>query len=59
MILTRKSHNCAGTAFVQGDSTGGSTLIEQTLCCGLLWFMVMFSYTFNVIKGINGQSATN
>ena len=31
MILTRKSHNCAGTAFVQGDSAGGSKLIEQTL----------------------------
>ena len=31
VIWTRKSHNCAGTAFVQGDSTGGSKLIEQTL----------------------------
>ena len=31
VILTRKSHNCAGTAFVQGDSAGGSKLIEQTL----------------------------
>ena len=31
MILTRKSHNCAGTAFVQGDSAGGSKLTEQTL----------------------------
>ena len=31
MILTRKSHNCAGTAFVQEDSAGGSKLIEQTL----------------------------
>ena len=31
MILTKKSHNCAGTAFVQGDFTGGSKLIEQTL----------------------------
>ena len=30
-ILTRKSHNHAGTAFVQGDSAGGSKLIEQTL----------------------------
>ena len=26
-----KSHNCAGTAFVQGNSAGGSKLIEQTL----------------------------
>ena len=33
MILTRKSHNCAGTAFVQGDSAGGSKLVEQTLPC--------------------------
>ena len=31
VILTRKSHNCTGTAFVQGDSAGGSKLIEQTL----------------------------
>ena len=30
-ISTRKSHSCAGTAFVQGNSTGGSKLIEQTL----------------------------
>ena len=31
MILTRKSDNCAGTAFVQGDSAGGSKLTERTL----------------------------
>ena len=31
LILTRKSHNCAGIAFIQGHSTGGSKLIEQTL----------------------------
>ena len=31
MILARKSHNCAGTALVQGDSAGGSKLVEQTL----------------------------
>ena len=31
MILTRKSHYSAWTAFVQGDSAGGSKLIEQTL----------------------------
>ena len=31
MILTRKSHNSAGTTFVQGDSAGGLKLIEQTL----------------------------
>ena len=28
VILTRKSHNCAGTAFVQEDSSGDSKLIE-------------------------------
>ena len=37
MILRRKSHNCAETAFVQGDSAGGSKLTEQTL-------LVMFAY---------------
>ena len=31
VVLTRKSHNCAGTAFVQGHSAGGSKMIEQTL----------------------------
>ena len=31
LILTRKSHNCAEIAFIQGDSAGGSKLIEQTL----------------------------
>ena len=31
LILTRKSHNCAGMAFIQGDSAGGSKLTEQTL----------------------------
>ena len=35
LVLTRKSHNCphncAGIAFIQGDSAGGSKLIEQTL----------------------------
>ena len=35
MILTRKTHNRAVAAFVQGDSAGGSKLSEQTLplCC--------------------------
>ena len=31
LILTKKSHNCAGIAFIQGDSVGGSKLIEHTL----------------------------
>ena len=31
LILTRKSHNCGRIAFIQGDSAGGSKLIEQTL----------------------------
>ena len=30
-ILTRKSHNCAGTEFVQGNSAGGSKLTKVTL----------------------------
>ena len=43
MILTRKSYNCTGTAFVQGDSAGGSKFIEQTSP------VLMFVYThFNV-----------
>ena len=31
VILTTKSRNFTETAFVQGDSAGGSKLIEQTL----------------------------
>ena len=31
LTLTRKSHNCSGIAFIQGDSAGGSKLVEQTL----------------------------
>ena len=31
VILRSKSHNCAGTAFVQGDSASGSKLTEQTI----------------------------
>ena len=31
LILTRKSHNCAGIAFIQMDSAGGSKLIEHIL----------------------------
>ena len=31
LILTRKSQSCAGIAFIQGDSAGGSKLSEQTL----------------------------
>ena len=31
LIMTRKSHNCAGITFIQGDSAGGSKLIEQTI----------------------------
>ena len=34
VIFTRKSHNCAGTAFVQGDSVGGSKLTKQTSSLG-------------------------
>ena len=28
VILTKKSHNCTGTAFFQGNSAGGSRLID-------------------------------
>ena len=38
VIFTRKSHNYAGTAFVQGDSAGGSKLTEQTLAICLTIF---------------------
>ena len=31
LVMTRKSHNCSGIAFIQGDSAGGSKLIEQTI----------------------------
>ena len=31
LILKRKGRNCAGIAFIQGDSAGNSKFIEQTL----------------------------
>ena len=39
VIFTRKSHNFTGTAFVQGDSVGGSKLTEQTLNSSCRSFM--------------------
>ena len=48
MILTRKSHNCAGTAFVQGDTAGGSKMIEQTLHDLFLYFLNPHTLTFYV-----------
>ena len=42
VILTRKSHNWTGIAFIQGDSAGGSKLIEQTLP-GMRAFQCVFS----------------
>ena len=52
MILRRKSHNCAGTAFVQGDSAGGSKLTEQTLQnrTWLIGFRVTSSFVQVVIS---------
>ena len=37
LILKRKSHDCSGIAFIQGDSAGGSKLIEETLRSKFLW----------------------
>ena len=31
MSFSQKNNNCAGTAFVQGDSVGGSKFTEQTI----------------------------
>ena len=50
VIFTGKSHNFAGTAFVQGDSVGGSKLTEQTLLkCKIFIAMA----TFSVLTFIN------
>ena len=45
LILTRKSHNCAGIAFIQEDSAGGSKLIEQTLLYHCFRIVVMHGET--------------
>ena len=42
MILTRKSHNCAGIEFIQGDSAGGSKLIEQKILVLTIVTVVQF-----------------
>ena len=44
LILTRKSHNCSGIAFIQGDSAGGSKLIEQTIS-----YWLFISLNLNVV----------
>ena len=48
VIFTRKSHNCAGTAFVQGDSVSGSKLTEQTLptvqLCRTYYLLTEFAF---------------
>ena len=47
VIFTRKSHNYARTAFVQGDSAGGSKLIERTLLCIIFISLVQRRGTTN------------
>ena len=46
LILTRKSHNCAGIAFIQGDPARGSELSEQTLLPSVnsRWFECQFQF---------------
>ena len=46
LILTRKSHNCSGIAFIQGDSAGGSKLIEQTISNKRLQQVTTYMNTF-------------
>ena len=36
-FFSRESHNCAGVAFVQGDSVDGSKLIDITITNGAAW----------------------
>ena len=43
VILTRKNHNCHGTAFILRDSAGGSKLIKQTLLGNRLTLLWSFS----------------
>ena len=58
LILTRKSHNCSGIAFIQGDSAGGSKLIEQTLLMVEKSFYVKFKCQHKSAdkKGLCGES---
>ena len=51
--LTRKSHNCTGIAFIQGDSAGSSKLIEQTLST----FKIQFCELFLPCMATNKSSA--
>ena len=52
--LTRESHNCAGIGFIQGDSAGGSKLVEQTLSISIVLsdFNIILSLwiIFNVLN---------
>ena len=47
LILTRKSHDCSGIAFMQGDSAGGSKLIEQTI----IMFWLVHSLKERILSG--------
>ena len=50
LILTRKSHSCAGIAFIQGDSAGGSKLIEQALIPSFAEMTLVFEPFFNLLS---------
>ena len=54
LILTRKSHNCAGIEFIQGDSAGGSKLIEQTshFCDYREWSIPGKGSTLEIFDGV-------
>ena len=62
MTLTRKSHNCVGTAFVQGASAGGSKLIEQTFrVCGFgtfIRFLLFFFFLSIDFQNLHLQPST-
>ena len=59
LILTRKSHNCAGIAFIQGDSAGGSKLIEQTLRALVSETRVFVNHHCSVLGESRGDTSTS
>ena len=53
LIMTRKSHNCVGIAFIQGGPAGGSKLTGQALrfyvlCIRIFWLCRRSAYELDL-----------
>ena len=49
MKMSRKSHNCSGIAFIQGNSAGSLKLIEQTNTSKICYELHGYAITGNLM----------